>query len=199
MAGDSLIGIGDDLVADVVALGDALRARRWRLATAESCTGGLLSGACTAPAGASDWFTTGFVTYANEAKQALLGVPAGTLAAHGAVSAQVAEAMARGALARGQAQLAISVTGVAGPGGGSAAKPVGTVWLGFAWTHPRETQEGLPAGGDAPLVAAATERLQLAGDRAAIRAQTVATALRRALAIARDGRADAVAATPAPR
>jgi nicotinamide-nucleotide amidase len=194
MAGDSLIEIDEALVADVRALGDALRARGWRLATAESCTGGLLSGACTAPAGASDWFTTGFVTYANEAKQALLGVPAGTLAAHGAVSAEVAEAMARGALARGHAQLAVSVTGIAGPGGASAAKPVGTVWLGFAWTHPRETQEGLPAGGDAPRVAARTECLHLAGDRGAIRAQTVAAALRRALSLARDGGAPAPSA-----
>lgn len=198
MAGDSLIGIGDALVAEVGALGDLLRARGWHLATAESCTGGLLSGTCTAPAGASDWFTTGFVTYSNEAKQALLGVAAGALAAHGAVSAEVAEAMARGALARSHAQLALAVTGIAGPGGGSAGKPVGTVWLGFAWVHPRETQEGLPAGGDAPCVGACTERLQLAGDRAAIRSQTVAAALRRALAIARDGDGRALAERGGP-
>jgi nicotinamide-nucleotide amidase len=187
MAGESLIGIDGALIDLVGALGDALRARGWQLATAESCTGGLVAGACTAPAGASDWFTTGFVTYSNEAKQALLGVPAGLLAAHGAVSAEVAEAMARGALARGRVQLAVAVTGIAGPSGGSASKPVGTVWLGLAWTHARETQEGLPAGGDAPQVAACTERLQLDGDRAAIRSQTVAIALQRALAVARAG------------
>jgi len=187
MAGEPLIEIDAVLVDLAGALGDALHARGWRFATAESCTGGLIAGACTAPAGASDWFSTGFVTYSNDAKQALLGVPAGQLAAHGAVSAEVAEAMARGALARGGVQLAVAVTGIAGPGGGSAAKPVGTVWLGLAWTHPRETQEGLPAGGDAPRVAACTERLQLDGDRAAIRAQTVAIALQRALAVARSG------------
>ena len=173
------ITIDDALVAQVETLGDALRARGWRLATAESCTGGLLAGTCTAPAGASDWFAAGFVTYANDAKTGLLGVPAPLIARHGAVSAEVADAMARGALAQADVQLALSVTGIAGPGGGSAAKPVGTVWLGLAWTHPRETQEGLPAGGDAPLVASRTERLQLEGDRAAIRAQTVAIALQR--------------------
>ena len=82
-------------------------------------------------------------------------------------------------------QLALSVTGIAGPGGGSAAKPVGTVWLGLAWLHARETQEGLPAGGDAPLVRGRTERLNLDGDRASIRAQTVAIALQRLLDVAR--------------
>jgi nicotinamide-nucleotide amidase len=171
------ISIDDALVAQVQTLGDALRARQWRLATAESCTGGLLAGACTAPAGASDWFAAGFVSYANDAKTGLLGVPAPLIARHGAVSAEVADAMARGALAHADVQLALSITGIAGPGGGSAAKPVGTVWLGIAWVHARETQEGLPAGGDAPLVGSRTERLQLDGDRAAIRAQTVAIAL----------------------
>lgn len=187
MAGSALISIDGELLAQVATLGDALRARRWRLATAESCTGGLLAGTCTAPAGASDWFAAGFVTYANDAKSGLLGVPAPLIAAHGAVSAEVARAMARGALAHAGVQLALSVTGVAGPGGGSAAKPVGTVWLGVAWTHPRATQEGLPAGGDAPLVDCRTERLQLDGDRDAIRAQTVAIALQRLVAVARDG------------
>lgn len=176
------IAIDPSLVAQVEALGDALRARGWRLATAESCTGGLLAGTCTAPAGASDWFAAGFVSYANDAKTGLLGVPAPLIARHGAVSAEVADAMARGALAHADVQLALSVTGIAGPGGGSAAKPVGTVWLGLAWAHPRETQEGLPAGGDAPLVGSTTERLQLDGDRAAIRAQTVAVALQRLVA-----------------
>ena len=179
MTTDSAIKIDDALIAQVETLGDALRARGWRLATAESCTGGLLAGTCTAPAGASDWFAAGFVSYANDAKTGLLGVPAPLIARHGAVSPEVADAMARGALAHADVQLALSVTGIAGPGGGSAAKPVGTVWLGLAWTHPRETHEGLPAGGDAPRVGSRTERLQLAGDRAAIRAQTVAIALQR--------------------
>ena len=179
-----MISIDDELLTLVESLGDALRARRWRLATAESCTGGLLAGTCTAPAGASDWFAAGFVTYANDAKSGLLGVADTLIAAHGAVSAEVAEAMARGALAHAGVQLALSVTGIAGPGGGSAAKPVGTVWLGLAWTHARETQEGLPAGGEAPLVGCRTERLNLGGDRAAIRAQTVAIALDRLIAAA---------------
>ena len=181
------IAIDAALVAQVAALGDALRARRWRLATAESCTGGLLAGTCTAPAGASDWFDAGFVTYANAAKQGMLGVPAALIAAHGAVSSEVAHAMARGALAHADVQLALSVTGIAGPGGGSAGKPVGTVWLGIAWTHARDTHEGLPAGGDAPHVASRSECLHLAGDRPAIRSQTVAIALQRLAAVARDG------------
>ena len=184
MADAALIAIDDSLLAQVARLGDALRARGWRLATAESCTGGLLAGTCTEPAGASDWFAAGFVTYANDAKSGLLGVPDALIAAHGAVSSEVAGAMARGALAHAGVQLALSVTGIAGPGGGSVAKPVGTVWLGLAWVHGRETQEGLPAGGDAPLVGCRTERLQLAGGRAAIRAQTVATALDRLIAAA---------------
>ena len=178
------IAVGDSLLEQVGVLGDALRARGWRLATAESCTGGLLAGACTTPAGASDWFAAGFVTYANDAKSGLLGVPAALIARHGAVSPEVADAMARGALAHAGVQLALSVTGIAGPGGGSVAKPVGTVWLGLAWMHARETQEGLPAGGDAPLVGSRTERLNLDGDRDAIRAQTVAIALQRLIATA---------------
>ncbi|MEP6504078.1 MAG: nicotinamide-nucleotide amidohydrolase family protein [Betaproteobacteria bacterium] len=187
MAGDALISIDDALLAQVGGLGDALRARGWRMATAESCTGGLLAGACTAPAGASDWYAAGFVTYANDAKSGLLGVPAPLIAAHGAVSAEVANAMALGALAHAGVQLALSITGIAGPGGGSAAKPVGTVWLGLAWVHARETQEGLPAGGDAPLVGSRTELLQLDGDRAQIRSRTVAIALDPLLAAARTG------------
>jgi len=181
---DALIAIDASLVAQVEALGDALRARGWRLATAESCTGGLLAGTCTAPAGASDWFAAGIVSYANDAKTGLLGVPASLIARRGAVSAEVADAMARGALAQADVQLALSVTGIAGPGGGSAAKPVGTVWLGLAWTLPRATQEGLPAGGAAPRVDSRTECLHLDGDRAAIRAQTVAIALQRLVAAA---------------
>jgi len=166
-----MILIDDALLAQVNRLGDALRARGWRLATAESCTGGLLAGACTAPAGASDWFDAGIVTYANGAKSGLLGVPGALIAAHGAVSAEVADAMARGALAHAGVQLALSVTGIAGPGGGSATKPVGTVWLGLAWVR-GETVESR------------TECLHLRGDRAAIRAQTVDIALQRLVAAA---------------
>jgi nicotinamide-nucleotide amidase len=184
---DALIAIDDALLARVAALGGALLARGWRLATAESCTGGLVAGACTTPAGASDWFDAGFVTYANAAKVAQLGVPQALLARHGAVSEEVARAMAQGTLARAGVQLALAVTGIAGPGGGSPEKPVGTVWLGIAWTHPRDTQEGLPAGGEAPLVGCHAECLHLDGDRAAIRARTVAIALDRLVEAARAG------------
>ena len=160
------------------------RARGLTVTTAESCTGGLVAAAITAISGSSEMFERGFVTYSNDAKTELLGVPAGLITAVGAVSEAVARSMAEGALIRAKADLAVSVTGIAGPGGGSAAKPVGTVWLGLAWLHARETQEGLPAGGDAPLVGCRTECLHLDGDRAAIRAQTVAIALDRLIAAA---------------
>ncbi len=122
----------------VLALADALRARGWRIAAAESCTGGLIAAACTSVAGSSDWFERGFVTYSNEAKTELLGVPTALLAAHGAVSEPVARAMAEGALARAPVQLAVAVTGIAGPGGAVPGKPVGTVWL--AWGRPGAVQ-----------------------------------------------------------
>ena len=150
------------LAAEVDTLAAALKSRGWMLATAESCTGGLIAAACTSLAGSSEWFERGIVTYSNEAKQELLGVAASLIAQHGAVSAEVARAMAEGAVARSRATLAVSATGIAGPGGGSAAKPVGTVWLGFAI-------RGEPA---------TATLLQLQGDRASIRRQTLASALR---------------------
>ena len=143
-------------------LAAALRARGWRLATAESCTGGLIAAACTSLAGSSDWFERGFVTYSNEAKTALLGVPPALIAAHGAVSEEVARAMVQGALQHAPVQLAVAVTGIAGPGGAVPGKPVGTVWL--AWGTATQAQ---------------AERLQLDGDRGAVRSATVAAALRR--------------------
>jgi nicotinamide-nucleotide amidase len=106
---------------------EACRARKWTIATAESCTGGLVAGALTEIAGSSDVVDRGFVTYSNAAKMAMLGVPEATLAAHGAVSKETAQAMAKGALERAGASLTVAITGVAGPGGGSPEKPVGLV------------------------------------------------------------------------
>jgi nicotinamide-nucleotide amidase len=111
---------------------EACRARGWRVATAESCTGGLVAAALIAISGASEVVDRGFVPYSNTAKMELLGVPEATLAAHGAVSAETALAMARGTVARAGVDLAVSITGIAGPGGGSAEKPVGLIYLGVA-------------------------------------------------------------------
>ena len=139
----------------------AYRKRGLRIATAESCTGGMIAAALTDVAGSSDVFERGFVTYSNDAKQELIAVPPTILAKYGAVSAETADAMARGALARSRADVAISVTGIAGPGGGSAEKPVGLVWFGVA----RKVGENL------------TVHEVFAGDRAAIRQAAVARAL----------------------
>ena len=108
-----------------------LTEKGWMLATAESCTGGMIAAACTDLAGSSQWFDRGFVTYSNEAKTEMLGVPAELIAKHGAVSEEVVRAMAEGAIRHSRAQVSIAVTGVAGPGGGSVEKPVGTVWVGW--------------------------------------------------------------------
>ena len=110
-------------------LAQALRAKAWRMATAESCTGGLIAAVCTALAGSSDWFERGFVTYTNQAKTDLLGVPTELFGRVGAVSEEVARAMVQGVLQRAPVQLAVAVTGIAGPGGATPGKPVGTVWL----------------------------------------------------------------------
>lgn len=121
-----------DIIEAAGALLGVCRQRGLKLSTAESCTGGLTAGALTAIAGSSDVFERGFVTYSNEAKSELLGVPAALIAAHGAVSEQVARAMAEGAIVHSRADLAVAVTGVAGPGGGSEAKPVGLVHIACA-------------------------------------------------------------------
>ena len=117
----------EDLSTAAMVVLNACRARGLKIATAESCTGGLVAGALTEIAGSSDVFDRGFVTYSNEAKQQMLGVPASTLQAHGAVSQQTAEAMARGALGAANADLVVAITGIAGPGGGGPGKPVGLV------------------------------------------------------------------------
>jgi nicotinamide-nucleotide amidase len=137
--------------AAVQAVADTLLRRQWMLATAESCTGGMVAAACTDLAGSSAWLERGFVTYSNAAKTQMLGVDAQLIAAHGAVSEPVARAMAQGALQHSAAQVALAITGVAGPGGGSEAKPVGTVWFAFAgpWGVHREVQH---FGGDRAAV-----------------------------------------------
>lgn len=155
------------LIARIGALGNQLRAAGLSLATAESCTGGLIAALCTSVAGSSDWFERGFVTYSNAAKTELLGVDAGLIAAHGAVGNAVALAMARGALARSTARLSLAVTGIAGPGGATPGKPVGLVWLALGW---RDDQGGLQAE--------AAQQV-FPGDRAAVRSATVQWGLAR--------------------
>ena len=120
------------LAAAVQAVANTLLRRQWMLATAESCTGGMVAAACTDLAGSSGWLERGFVTYSNAAKTQMLGVDAQLIATHGAVSGPVARAMAQGAVLHSAAQVALAITGVAGPGGGTDAKPVGMVWFGFA-------------------------------------------------------------------
>lgn len=126
-AGDKVFASGDVTMAG--ALGLLLKARGWKVSVAESCTGGLLGGQCTHEAGSSEWFDRGWITYSNAAKTAELGVPAATIEAHGAVSEETARAMAEGARTRSGSGLALAVTGVAGPGGGTPEKPVGFVWI----------------------------------------------------------------------
>jgi len=150
------------LASDLAAseLLDAYRRAGLRLATAESCTGGMIAARLTDIAGSSDVVERGFVTYSNAAKSELLGVPAPLIAKHGAVSAQVARAMAEGALSRAPVDVAIAVTGIAGPGGASPGKPVGLVYLAAA----RKTRETV------------VERHQFPGDRTAVRLATVEAA-----------------------
>ena len=146
---------------DVPALLQRYRDLNLKIATAESCTGGLIAGTLTAIAGSSDVYERGWVTYSNESKREQLGVSLSLLEDHGAVSGEVAEAMAKGALHRSKADVTVSVTGVAGPGGGSVEKPVGLVFIGLArkdgWSQ--------------------VERCQFDGDRDSVRAQTVTRAL----------------------
>ena len=158
-----------DLAADI---GQALKARGWMLATAESCTGGWIGQCVTMVPGSSEWFERGFITYTNAAKIEMLGVRQVTLQAHGAVSEQTVREMADGALQRSHAQVAVSVSGVAGPGGGTPDKPVGMVCLGWA------VRDGT----------CRTRTLGLDGDRDAIRRQSVIAALEGVRELALAGR-----------
>ena len=172
MAADSNSSRAPDLpdaaAASVAALcmqlAEVLLREKIKLATAESCTGGLIAAACTDLSGSSAWFERGFVSYSNHAKADMLGVDAGLIERHGAVSEEVARAMARGAVAHSRAQIAVAVTGVAGPTGGSRDKPVGTVW--FGWNIQGQLY---------------SEVQHFDGDRAAVRAATVGHALRQLL------------------
>lgn len=152
----------DEILILAQAVLDAHRARGWHLATAESCTGGLVAGALTAIAGSSDVVERGFVAYSNQAKSELLGVPLETLAAHGAVSAETAASMAKGAVVRAPVDLAISVTGIAGPGGATPTKPVGLVLFGLA------RRDG----------SCRIESCLFSGDRSAVRKAALVTALK---------------------
>ncbi len=149
-------------------LGRELERRRWLVCTAESCTGGAIARALTETGGSSAWFDSAYITYSNRAKMANLGVLATTLDTYGAVSEPVVAAMAAGALERSTCQLALAVSGVAGPGGGSQEKPVGMVC--FAWA----------VGSGAPSASLLTQTLQLGGDRYEVRLRTVCYALLRA-------------------
>jgi nicotinamide-nucleotide amidase len=152
--------IEDRLLALAATLGAVALARGTMIATAESCTGGLVAGAITSIAGSSGWFERGFVTYSDLAKEQQLGVASSTIERFGAVSEETAKAMAQGAVRGSTAQWAVAVTGIAGPDGGSLDKPVGTVW--FAWAGPGHLQ---------------ALRRQFEGDRAAVREASVRVAL----------------------
>ena len=139
----------------VTELAELLLNRGLTISTAESCTGGMVAAELTAIPGSSKWFDSGFVTYSNQAKQTMLGVSLAALQSKGAVSAEVVAEMAAGAVQRSEAQIAVSISGLAGPGGGSVEKPVGTVWMGWA----------LPEG------KIETEKFSFSGDRASVREQ----------------------------
>lgn len=142
-------------------VGSLLRERGLRLVTAESCTGGMLAQVITSVPGSSRWFDRGFVTYSNRSKEELLGVQRDTLERHGAVSDQVVREMAEGALARGDGQVSVAISGIAGPQGGTPAKPVGTVWLAWAVAG-RQTR---------------SRSSHFAGDREMVRRQAVMAAM----------------------
>jgi len=144
------------LAEQILAVGEALRQRGWSVSCAESCTGGGVAYALTSVAGSSDWFKQSYVTYSNQAKQALVNVSSGTLESFGAVSAETVREMAAGTAQQTGAQCAVAISGIAGPGGGSEEKPVGTVWFGFYLNGVTDTI-----------------RRQFEGDREAVRTQAI--------------------------
>lgn len=170
---ERMTGADMDRSTRVARLGEALEARGLRLAVAESCTGGLLAATLTEQSGSSGWFDCGWVTYSNRAKQRDLGVPGALFSEAGAVSRDVVIAMAEGAVRRADVSYSVAISGVAGPSGGSAAKPVGTVWIGWGYrpTAPAD------AGQVAPVRTFAA-RFRFDGDRAAVRQAAVDVALR---------------------
>lgn len=168
-----------DPLADLSAqLGQLLKRKGVMLATAESCTGGWVGQAITAVSGSSEWFDRGFITYSNHAKHEMLGVSRDTLERFGAVSEETAREMAVGALFHSRAEVALAITGVAGPNGGSAWTPVGTVCFGWA-TRTHGSPPGTPHGAAfvAPHAASSTRKFRFEGDREAVRRQSVLTAL----------------------
>ena len=144
-------------------LSELLIERGWMIATVESCTGGMISESITRVPGSSDWFERGFVTYSNDAKQELVGVNSETLRDHGAVSSAVAREMAAGGIQSSRADLAVSVTGVAGPDGGSEEKPVGTVWIAWADRNGKVIDQGYLFSGDRQQVRMVSAQSAFAG------------------------------------
>ncbi|MGI4983449.1 MAG: CinA family protein [Janthinobacterium lividum] len=189
--GSAIAPAGRHLQSLAAELGDALCAAGWLLVSAESCTGGMIAAAVTDIPGSSAWFERGYVTYSNEAKSTAIGVPGPVIAQYGAVSEPVAQAMAEGALAASFAQIAVAVTGIAGPGGGTPAKPVGTVCFGWAQHGGSGTGRDDSAADDARdggvraagvrtagTMRSRTETCHFDGDRASIREQATVHALR---------------------
>ena len=157
-----MAGMDEDALIELATrVGGALEKRQWMLATAESCTGGWVAQIMTSVSGSSVWFDRGFVTYSNQSKQDMLAVAAQTLENHGAVSEAVVSEMAAGALTHSQAQISVAISGIAGPGGGTLDKPVGTVWI--AWGVRKMT--------------VSSEKFRFLGDRRAVRIQAVEQAL----------------------
>lgn len=165
----SCVNLNDDLRDNVLALGAALRKKSWSVSSAESCTGGGIAFAFTSVSGSSEWFNQSWVTYSNDAKHSCLNVEESTLSTYGAVSQETVAEMATGAQIKSQANVVVTVSGIAGPGGGSSDKPVGTVWFGFICGEQKQEIKKVFSGG-----------------RDAVRAQAVRFAVTQLLAMMND-------------